>query len=103
MLQTLSPAQQAISEERSQGLDLRYLLGILKRRIFWFAIPFVLLSIIGAGVVAVQRPIYHAEGKVLVESPEIPTNLVQPTVTAAATERLQVIQQRIMTADNLLS
>ena len=42
------------------------------------------------------------KGEILVESPEIPTDLVEPTVTAAATERIQVIQQRLMARDSLL-
>ena len=51
---------------------------------------------------AIQRPIYRAEGRILVESPEIPTDLVEPTVIAAATERIQVIQQRLMARDSLM-
>src|SRR5262249_8212932 len=54
-------------------------------------------------LVIIQRPIYLSEGKILVESPEIPTDLVRPTVTEAANQRIQVIQQRIMTRDNLLA
>ncbi len=103
MLQTLSSPQPELYEDPNQGFDLARFLGIIRRRIFYFAVPFVLLLVIGFLVVAIQRPIYRAEGKILVESPEIPTTLVEPTVTAAATERLQVIQQRIMTRDNLLS
>ncbi len=103
MLQTLSSPQPELYEDRNQGVDLAHFLGIIRRRIFYFAVPFVLLLVLGFLIVAIQRPIYQAEGKILVESPEIPTTLVQPTVTAVATERIQVIQQRIMTRDNLLS
>jgi uncharacterized protein involved in exopolysaccharide biosynthesis len=103
MLQALNPSRPGSYEDREQGLDLGRLLAIARRRIFYFAIPFVLLLIAGFMIVAIQRPIYHAEGKILVESPEIPTTLVQPTVTAAAIERMQVIQQRIMNRDNLLA
>jgi uncharacterized protein involved in exopolysaccharide biosynthesis len=78
-------------------------LNILRRRVFYLAIPFVLVVFLGAFVVAIQRPIYSAEGKLLVESQEIPTELVRPTVTTAATERIQVIQQRITARDNLLA
>jgi uncharacterized protein involved in exopolysaccharide biosynthesis len=56
----------------------------------------------GVFVVAIQRPIYEAEGKILVETQEIPADLVKPTVTESANQRIQVIQQRIMTRDNLL-
>jgi uncharacterized protein involved in exopolysaccharide biosynthesis len=103
MLQKLNSSHQGRHEDREQALDPGRVLGILRRRIFYFAIPFVLLLVIGFLVVEIQRPIYHAEGKILVESPQIPTTLVQPTVLAVATERIQVIQQRIMTRDNLLS
>src|SRR5262249_460759 len=48
-------------------------------------------------------PTYLSEGKILVESQQIPTDLVRPTVTAAAKERIQVIQQRVTTRDNLLA
>lgn len=103
MLQTYSPSRAGAYEDRESSFDLARYIAIAKRRVFYFAVPFVLLLVMGVLVVAIQRPIYRAEGKILVESPEIPTNLVQPTVTAAATERIQVIQQRIMSRDNLLA
>ncbi len=73
-----------------------------KKRIFYFAIPFIFLLITGFLIVAIQRPIYRAQGTILVESPQIPTDLVEPTVTAAATERIQIIQQRLTARDSLL-
>ena len=102
MLQTYRASQPSFDEDRGQAFDLPRIFGIIRRRIFYFAIPFVCLLITGALVVMIQRPIYRAEGKILVESPEIPTDLVAPTVTAAATERIQVIQQRLMSRDNLV-
>jgi len=103
MLQTLSPQEPGLYEDRGQPLDPGHYLAIVKRRFFYFVIPFAFVLMIGLLITAIQRPIYQAEGKILVESPEIPTNLVQPTVTADANERMQVIQQRLMTRDNLLS
>jgi uncharacterized protein involved in exopolysaccharide biosynthesis len=46
---------------------------------------------------------YESVGKILVESQQIPTELVRPTVTSAAAERIQVIEQRTMTRENLLA
>ena len=69
----------------------------------YFAIPFLLVVMVGFAVVAIQRPIYRAEGKILVEAPEIPPDLVHPTITEVANERVQVIQQRIMARDNLMA
>ena len=86
-----------------QNLGLEHYLDIAKRRALYFLVPFLLISVVGSFVAAIQRPIYQAKGKVLVESQEIPTDLVRPTVTETANERIQVIQQRIMTRDNLLA
>ena len=102
MLQPYTAPQPAFYEDRDQALDPARFIEIFKRRIFYFAIPFVALLIIGFLIVAIQRPIYRAQGTILVELAQIPTDLVEPTVTAAATERIQVIQQRLMARDSLL-
>ena len=47
--------------------------------------------------------VYVAEGKLLVELQQIPTELVRSTITASAKQRIQVIEQRIMTRENLLA
>src|ERR1700683_5606773 len=104
MVQTYTAiAQQPSQNEQDRAIDLSHYIGIFRKRIFYFAIPFVLILIIGFLIGAIQRPIYRAQGKILVEPPAIPTDLVEPTVTAPATERIEVIQQRIMNRDNLLS
>ena len=62
--------------------------------------------IIASGGLAVAKllpAVYLSEGKILVESQQIPTELVRPTVTSAAQERIQVIEQRTMTRDNLVA
>src|SRR5262249_2884343 len=46
---------------------------------------------------------YEAETKILVESQQIRPDLAAPTVTASPEERLQIIQQRLTTRDNLLA
>ena len=47
-------------------------------------------------------PTFLSEGKILVQSQQIPVDLVRPTVTATASERLATIEQRVMTRENLL-
>jgi capsular polysaccharide biosynthesis protein len=102
MLQTYNPQQSTVYEDDGQGFNLSHFVGILKRRILYFAIPFLIVVMGGFAIVAIQRPIYRAEGKILVEAPEIPADLVHPTITEVANERVQVIQQRIMARDNLM-
>jgi uncharacterized protein involved in exopolysaccharide biosynthesis len=104
MLQSyVSDQQPSYYEDQDTGLDLSRYYAILKKRIFYLVVPFVLIFVAGILVTAIQRPIYLAEGKILISGDAIPVDLVRPTVTSAAAERIQVIQQRIMTRDNLLA
>jgi uncharacterized protein involved in exopolysaccharide biosynthesis len=96
-------SEPAFGEDQGQGLHLSHYLDILKRRFFYFILPFGLISILGLWVATLQKPNYLSEGKILVESQVIAPDLVRPIVTATASERIQLIQQRIMTRDNLLS
>src|SRR5262245_13869984 len=91
------------NEGQDLGPDPLHYYGIMKKRIFYILIPFVLVLAVGSAAALLWPPTYLSEGKILVESQQIPTDLVRPTVTAAATERIQVIQQRVMTRDNLLA
>ena len=76
---------------------------ILKRRAVYFLIPFLLISLVGSFIVAVWPARYLSQGTILVEAQAIPSNLVMPTVAALANDRIQMIEQRVLTRDNLLS
>jgi uncharacterized protein involved in exopolysaccharide biosynthesis len=80
-----------------------YYWELFKRRFLYFLIPFVLIASIGIAVALIWPATYLAEGKILVQSQQIPTELVRSTVTSAAQERIQVIEQRLMTRDNLIA
>src|SRR5262245_58524934 len=103
MLQNNRPHSQTSFESEDLGLDPSYYVGILKKRIFYLLIPFVLALAAGSAVAMLWPATYLSEGKILVESQQIPADLVRPTVTASSKERLQVIEQRVMTRDNLLA
>jgi uncharacterized protein involved in exopolysaccharide biosynthesis len=90
-------------EDRSYLLKPSYYWDVFKRRWLFMVIPFVLISLAGAIAVLIWPPTYLSEGKILVQSQQIPTELVRPTVTSAAQERIQVIQQRTMTRENLIA
>jgi uncharacterized protein involved in exopolysaccharide biosynthesis len=47
-------------------------------------------------------PTYRSTGTILIEQQELPTDLVQSTITSFADQRIQVISERVMTTDNLL-
>jgi uncharacterized protein involved in exopolysaccharide biosynthesis len=107
MLQSApQPAPRSSLESRyespDQGLDLWSYVAILKRRKLLLVLPFMLVLVVGFVVTMAMPPIFRSEARILVESQQIPTELVRPTVTAGAKERIQVIEQRVMTRENLL-
>jgi uncharacterized protein involved in exopolysaccharide biosynthesis len=109
VLQTLAPNESyrsgelAFAEDHGQSLNLNHYIDILRRRIFYFLFPFGLISIFGLYFAAIQQPKYLSEGKILVESQVIAPDLVRPVVTATVSERIQLIQQRVLIKDNLVS
>jgi uncharacterized protein involved in exopolysaccharide biosynthesis len=103
MLQKYSPQEQVPFEDGGQLFTPAFFLDILKRRWLFFLVPFALVAALGTVAVMLVPAIYQAEGKILIESQQIPTDLVRPTVSTLANERIQVIEQRIMTRDNLLA
>src|SRR3984893_4422220 len=103
MLQTADLDEDMQEEGQSNLLRPAYYWELLKRRALYIAVPFVVVALIGSAVAMLWPPTYLSEGKILVQSQEIPTELVRPTVTNAAQERIQVIEQRTMTRENLLA
>ena len=92
-----------VEADRSHLLRPAYYWALIKRRWAYFFVPFFLIAPLGIGVALLWPATYLSEGKVLVQSQQIPTELVRPTVTSAAQERIQVIEQRTMTRDNLIA
>jgi uncharacterized protein involved in exopolysaccharide biosynthesis len=104
MLQQLSYQDRTPSEQQAdQSLTPEYFYDVIKRRVLYFVIPFVLIFAIGGAITALLPATYVSEGKMLIESQEIPTDLVQPTVSTLADERVALLQQRIMVRDKLLA
>jgi uncharacterized protein involved in exopolysaccharide biosynthesis len=48
-------------------------------------------------------PRYSATGVILIEQQELPNELVRSTVSSYASQRVQIISQRVMTTENLMS
>jgi uncharacterized protein involved in exopolysaccharide biosynthesis len=103
MLQKADFSEEMQEEGQSNLLRPAYYWELLKRRILYVAIPFVVTACGGLALAMLWPPTYLSEGKILVQSQQIPTELVRPTVTNAAQERIQVIEQRTMTRENLLA
>jgi len=93
----------APQEDRSHLLRPAFYWQLIKRRWAFFLIPFLVFATAGISAVMLWPPTYLSEGRILVQSQQIPTELVRPTVTSAAQERIQVMEQRILSRDNLVA
>lgn len=102
MLQSQSYQEPVADQNVGEMLSPARFYEIVKRRLFYFIIPFLLVLAIGSLVTLAWPAKYLSEGKILISSQEIPKDLVRPTVVSLANERIQVIGQRILTRDNLL-
>lgn len=63
------------------------------------AFSFLVMSLI---IILLLPPVYRARSVVMVETQQIPMDLVQSTVTSAASEQIDIIRQRVMTREKLL-
>jgi protein tyrosine kinase modulator len=82
--------------------DLRYYAGLLKRRFLLVIAPAAL--VFGAAILAafVIPPVYKSSATILVESQQIPQDLVRSTVTSSALQRMEVIRQRVLARESVL-
>lgn len=87
-------------EEQTKELK-DYLSAFRRRRsaIFAVAASIFLISVIAA---LFWPPTYRSTATILIEEQEIPSDLIRSTITSYATQRIQTINQRVMTRANLM-
>ncbi len=76
-------------------------LQIVRRRKYTIIVPMLVLLMASVIVTVVLPPVYRSQATILIEQQHIPTDLVKSTVNSFADERIQQIQQKLMTIDNL--
>lgn len=74
---------------------------VLKRRKWSLVLPALIVFVLAAIIALVLPPIYKSTSTILIEEQEIPVDMVATTVTSYAEQRLQVINQRIMSTSRL--
>lgn len=77
-------------------------IAILRRRALLIIGTFSGVFAVAVAVALLAPPVYQSTGTILIESQQIPNDLVQATVTTFADERIETIKQRVMTRENLL-
>lgn len=84
------------------NLDLAFYFAVFRRRWMYFALVFFVVFGGALTFALVTAPQYESEARLLLESSQIPDSLAAPTVRDAAIEKLQVLEQRLLTRANLL-
>jgi len=75
---------------------------IIKRRKWSLIIPPIVVVTIALVVALALPSVYKSTSTILIEEQEIPADFVRATVTSFAEQRLQLINQRIMSSSRLL-
>jgi succinoglycan biosynthesis transport protein ExoP len=85
-----------------QTLDLSDYLAAFRRRRGLILLVASIVFIIGLITAVAWPATYQSSATILIEAQEIPSELIQSTVTSFAAQRIQVISQRVMARSNLM-
>lgn len=83
------------------ALDLSDYLEVLRRRKLQLLLPMLVVFLATMAIAFGLPAVYRSTATILIEQQDIPQDLVRSTVTSYATERIQIISQRVMTRENL--
>jgi succinoglycan biosynthesis transport protein ExoP len=87
----------------TRTIDLRETLRSYWRQRGTFLVIAGIFAVLAVAMALLLPPTYTAGATILIEQQEIPQELVRSAVTSFADQRVQVISQRVMTTQNLLS
>lgn len=76
--------------------------AILRRRKWAFVVPFLMMVILAVAVALLLPSVYKSTSTILIEQREIPAEYVTSSMTTYAEQRMQSINQRILTSSRLM-
>ncbi|WP_417463014.1 GumC family protein [Kordiimonas sp.] len=82
--------------------ELKYYSSIFLRRLHYFLIISVIISAVSIIAAFTLPPAYESQTRLLLEGPQIPSELAASTVMVGLAEQLEIIEQRLMTRANML-
>lgn len=82
--------------------ELKYYSSIFLRRLHFFLIVSVIVSAVSVIAAFTLPPAYESQTRLLLEGPQIPSDLASSTVMVGLGEQLEIIEQRLMTRANML-
>jgi len=77
-------------------------IDILRRRAVLMVAVFIVVIAAASAFAILLPPVYQSSGTILIESQQISSEIIASSVTGFASERIDVIKQRVMTRENLL-
>jgi uncharacterized protein involved in exopolysaccharide biosynthesis len=84
-------------------IDLEALEGFFRIRKKSLCITFVVIMLFSGIIAFTLPPVYLSEATILVEDQQIPTEFVRSSITSYVEERLELINQKIMSRSNLIA
>lgn len=75
---------------------------IVRRRAFLMIAVFIIVIVTASAFAILLPPVYQSSGTILIESQQISTSIIASSVTGFASERIEVVKQRVMTRENML-
>jgi uncharacterized protein involved in exopolysaccharide biosynthesis len=91
------------SQPQARSVDMREKLLSYWRRRRTFLLAAGVAAVLSVLLALLLPATYQSTGTILIEQQEIPQELVRSVITSFADQRVQVISQRVMTTQNLLS
>ena len=77
-------------------------IDILRRRFLLMIAVFIVVIVTASALAILLPPVFQSSGTILIESQQISSEIIASSVTGFASERIEVIKQRVMTRENLL-
>jgi len=74
-----------------------------KRHLKLAALTFATITAIGVGFAYSLPDIYKAQGYILIEEPQIPSEILRSTITSYAAQQLTILSEKILTIPNIIS
>src|SRR5882762_3959439 len=93
---------QEFQEKNSEGLNLRQYWPLVRRRHWYFLLPFFLGWLTVWSVSWVLPSVYRSGTLILVAQPTMPKDYVVPNISDSLQQRLQSITQQILSRTRLL-
>ena len=78
-------------------------LEVLNRRKNLIFLSFLTIGFLGFVLAMKLPPVYRSSATILIEDQQIPRSMVETTITDFADKRIELIRQRVMTRDRILS